>query len=256
MPAIVVAAIITAAAKTTASVVAARSESGSSKRAADVQLSANADQLAFEKEQAAEARAEWEREQTEAKAQWDAEQAKEETQYGDTLAIRQAEFALAKQKYTDRQSQMAPYRAAGVGALAQLATLSGVAGPPAQAASPAPLLDTMPKDWKAGDPVTAGTSKATTTAETTDTTDRSFLDNPQLLPPTSAPEPTVIDAPAATAATAPSMASAAYQGLAAPRPAVMGALTPGQVAALVRAGRGGASLSALARSRRAQVYQS
>lgn len=245
----VTAAIIGAAATTATAAIAAKTQSSSAKRAAEAEMSALDKQLAWEKEQEATRKAEWERSQAEAKAQWEAEQATETERYGSDLEMRRAEFELAKRKYVDRQAQMAPYRQVGVGALAQLAGMAGLT-PQAAAPAPAPLLETMPDDWQPGDPVTANTPKATDGASTPAEAP-SFLENPQILPESLPARMTTV-APTA-ASTTPTMTTAAYQALAAPRSEGTEALTPAQVAALVRAGRGGSSLGSLARSRRAAV---
>lgn len=226
-----------------AGVYAARKSNESSRAAAAAEMDALDKQLAFEREKEAERKAEWDRAQAEAKAQWEAEQAS-----GNTDAdMRRAEFELAKQKYTERQAQMAPYRQVGVGALAQLAGMAGLT----PKAPEAKVLDTMPETWQPGDPVVAGAAKAPEAPAAEAPVERpAFLENPQILPASLPVEMTPTET--TPAEVAPTMASAAYQRLATPRSAGMAALTPSQVAELVRAG-GGRPLSSLARSRRAAV---
>lgn len=65
-----------------ATIYGAKSQGGAAKRAADVQAKSNAEALAFQREQDAEQRRQFDQQQAEAKAQWDAQQAFQERQFG------------------------------------------------------------------------------------------------------------------------------------------------------------------------------
>lgn len=254
-------------------VYATKSASKTNRSAAQAEQDSIDKQLAYEREKEAERKAEWEREQAEAKLQWEAaqKQADEDraftrSTYADTLNQRRAEFEFEKQKYAERRAQMAPYRQAGAGALAQLAQLAGVSG--ATAAEPQVLAE-MPENWQPGDPVTATPAAGPSSGEA----DRSLLDNPNLLPTsltatgtkatTSTPavslpvtlSPSAPVAPDAAAAS--SFRDVSTQRLAAPTPAAPAApsvYTPAQVEAAWRAGQmRGPSLSDLIRARKARV---
>ncbi|MCX6552699.1 MAG: hypothetical protein NTY02_17130, partial [Acidobacteria bacterium] len=232
----------------------------------------NTEAIAFEREKEAQRIKEQERYDAEAKLQWEAEQKRLDDELARQTALdnatvedRRAQFAFAKEQYANRQAQMAPYRQAGAGALAQLATLAGVASPTAAAPK---VLTEMPTNWQPGDPVveTAASTQTDVTEATTPApgASASLLDNPNLLPSrltaqgtqaTVAPVDVTPVAMPATLASVPTQTAApsvAYQPLAAARPDAVSALTPAQVA-MLRKVAVTAPLSDLARARKARV---
>ncbi|MCX6550359.1 MAG: hypothetical protein NTY02_05010, partial [Acidobacteria bacterium] len=145
-------AAISGGASVAAGVVGSRSSSNATKKAATAEQASNTEAIAFEREKEAQRIKEQERYDAEAKLQWEAEQKRLDDELARQTALdnatvedRRAQFAFAKEQYANRQAQMAPYRQAGAGALAQLATLAGVASPTATAPK---VLTEMPTNWQ------------------------------------------------------------------------------------------------------------
>lgn len=149
MPPIVIAAGITAAASGAASVyganksssaanTAARYQADSANRAAEIEAQATRDALAFQREQEAIRRAEWEKTQAQNYGIWQSDydyrksqdalaNALREKEYGLSETLGLGNLALGREQEANRMKQwqtrltnLAPYRAVGSGSIAQL----------------------------------------------------------------------------------------------------------------------------------------
>lgn len=115
MPPAVAAAAIAGGASVATGVIGSRAQSGANRRASTMQAKSDADALAFQREQEAQRRREFELTEGEARRRWDAEQ-----------AIAEEERSYARRLQDEREARMAPRRAASQAALMRMGDLLGI----------------------------------------------------------------------------------------------------------------------------------